>query len=134
MSKPLAGLQILVLEDEFLIALDVEQLCYDNGAAQVGILSRVGQHELPQCDLAILDLKLGGTSTIPLAEKLQERGTPFLFVSGYGDQAAISERFPGVTLIAKPYLADDLLAAIAQAANGKDASLDRSHPRPRWTR
>ena len=35
MNDILSGLRILILEDEFLIALDVEQLCRDHGATDI---------------------------------------------------------------------------------------------------
>lgn len=114
MSQPLAGLRILVIEDEFLIALDVEQLCYDNGAADVAIVNRMQPpHQLPDCDVAILDLVLSGISTVPLAEHFQRRGTPFVFVSGYQDRPELTARFPGTPLLPKPYVPEDLLAAVA---------------------
>ncbi|TIX32026.1 MAG: response regulator, partial [Mesorhizobium sp.] len=41
MPALLDGLRILVLEDEFLIAMDVEQLCRDHGAAEVTIAREI---------------------------------------------------------------------------------------------
>jgi CheY-like chemotaxis protein len=114
LSQPLAGLRILVIEDEFLIAMDVEQLCYDNGASHVAIVSRMQPpHQLPDCDIAILDLVLSGISTMPLAEHFHRRGVPFVFVSGYQDRAELAARFPGTPLLPKPYVPEDLLAAVA---------------------
>ena len=46
-SQPLAGLRVLILEDEFLIAMDVEQLCRDHGAADVIILRRLEDYQPP---------------------------------------------------------------------------------------
>ena len=44
----LDGLRILILEDEFLIAMDVEQLCRDHGAADVVIARRSGRRSSRQ--------------------------------------------------------------------------------------
>lgn len=116
MSQPLADLRILILEDEFLIAMDVEQLCRDHGAADVFISRSVIEAEtLEGFDAAIIDLMLGGVSTIGFASRLQERGVPFVFASGYTDVEEITEKFPEVTFVGKPYAGDDLIGAVAAA-------------------
>jgi CheY-like chemotaxis protein len=117
----LDGLRVLVLEDEFLIAMDVEQLCRDNGAAQVTIARDVAEIDLggPSVfDVAIVDLMLGGRSTLGFAALLRERGIPFVFASGYSNQAEIDANFPGVSLVQKPYSGADLIEAVASARKG----------------
>ena len=97
MSELLAGLRILVLEDEFLIAMDVEQLCRDHGAANVVIVRELDEMEpsVPaEFDAAIIDLMLGGVSTLDFAVRAQGRKVPFVFASGYTDNDDISKRFP----------------------------------------
>lgn len=117
MSQPLAGLRILVIEEEFLIALDMEQLCSDNGAANVAIVNRMAPpYDLPDCDVAILDLKLSGPSTAPLAQHLRQRGVPFVLVSGYQDREELSRQFPGAPVLQKPYMPEDLLSAVTSLA------------------
>jgi CheY-like chemotaxis protein len=115
----LDGLRILVLEDEFLIAMDVEQLCRDNGAAEVEIardLTEIDGREVgAQFDAAIVDLMLGGTSTLEFAFGLRQAGVPFVFASGYTDASEIKASFPGVKLIGKPYSGEDLVQALAEA-------------------
>jgi DNA-binding response OmpR family regulator len=117
-SSLLNGLRVLVLEDEFLIAMDVEQICRDAGARDV-IIARTLQEadEAGQSgfDAAILDLMIGGTSTSSFAGTLETRGVPFVFASGYGELADVHARFPGVTVVPKPYSGDDLIAALASA-------------------
>jgi DNA-binding response OmpR family regulator len=113
------GLRILVLEDEFLIAMDVEQICRDEGAADVVIARSITDAEAATSssnfDAAILDLLLGSVSTLPFAATLRERGVPFVFASGYTDVKEIAASFPGVKIVGKPYSGDDLLSALAQA-------------------
>jgi DNA-binding response OmpR family regulator len=116
----LDGARILVLEDEFLIAMDVEQLCRDHGAAEVSVLRRVeeaeaGQFETRRFDVAIVDLMLGGSSSLPLASKLRDHGVPLVFASGYPGLDQELSAFPGVQILAKPYLSGDLVSAVAQA-------------------
>ncbi|MGX5826250.1 response regulator [Mesorhizobium sp. 43Arga] len=115
----LDGLRILVLEDEFLIAMDVEQLCRDHGAGEVVIardLAEVDGGKIAmQFDAAIVDLMLGGASTLEFAAGLRETGVPFVFASGYSDADEIKLSFPGVRLVTKPYSGEDLVEAVALA-------------------
>jgi DNA-binding response OmpR family regulator len=113
----LAGMHILVLEDEFLIAMDVELLCRDHGATAVTIAQDLPETgpEKPDFDAAILDIMIGGESTLPFARKLQEQGIPFIFASGYTDSDEILTAFPDVALIGKPYSGNDLIEAVAEA-------------------
>lgn len=118
LSNRLEGVRVLVLEDEFLIAMDVEQLCRDAGSAEVTIarsLAEVGNMDLESFDAAIVDVMLAGTSTLDFARLLQERGTPFVFASGYTDLAEITAAFPGKMVVGKPYAGDDLVEALANA-------------------
>jgi DNA-binding response OmpR family regulator len=118
-SASLSGLRILVLEDEFLIAMDVEQICRDNGAGDVLIVDNLTKFEhseiAPHFDAAIVDLMLGGVSTLGFAQRLRAEGVPFVFASGYAATEEIKSFFPEVVLVEKPYSGDDLVAALAAA-------------------
>lgn len=118
-DNPLAGLRILVMEDEFLIAMDVEELCRENGASDVKLmrtldaLTAVADEE--PFDAAILDVMLGGRTTIDFARSLAQRGIPFVFATGYSGQDGLFEALPEVEIVEKPYAGDALLAAIGRA-------------------
>jgi CheY-like chemotaxis protein len=117
----LDGLRVLVLEDEALIAMDVEQLCRDGGAAEVTIardLDEIDIESLTAFDVAIVDLSLGGRSTLGLAALFRDRGMPFVFASGYSSQEEMAAEFPGVPLVPKPYSGADLVEAVA-AVSGR---------------
>jgi CheY-like chemotaxis protein len=115
-SKLLTDLRILVLEDEYLIAMDVEHLCLEQGAAAVTIARSLEEVEAgASFDAAVLDLMLSGHSTLDFADELKERGVPFVFASGYGDRKDIAVRFPGVPIVVKPYAGADLIEALAAA-------------------
>ncbi|WP_347566936.1 response regulator [Mesorhizobium sp. WSM4906] len=122
----LDGLRILVLEDEFLIAMDVEQLCRDQGAADVTIVRDLAEidlgHGLSSFDAAIVDLMLGGVSTLDFAKRLRGEGVPFVFASGYSDAEEIEGSFPEIRLVAKPYSGDDLIEAVALACGRAKAA------------
>jgi DNA-binding response OmpR family regulator len=122
----LDGLRILVLEDEFLIAMDVEQLCRDYGAGEVVIARDLAEIEAQDVallfDAAIVDLMLGGLSTLDFASRLHAAGVPFIFASGHSDVDEIKASFPGIRLVTKPYSGDDLIEAVA-AAYGRQPPL-----------
>lgn len=118
-TLPLDGLSILVLEDEFLIAMEVEQACRDYGAAEVHIcrtLNEIGGAggDAFEFDAAVVDLRLGGDSAVDFARTLFDAGRPFIFATGYSDPLEMSASFPGVPVITKPYLGSDLVEALAR--------------------
>lgn len=115
-TTPLAGLRVLILEDEFLIAMDVEQVCRDHGAADVVIsrsLDGLAELASDRFDAAILDLRLGTVSTLDFARELFQTGVPFVFATGYAHPGETERDFPGVPVLTKPYLESDLVGALA---------------------
>lgn len=121
----LEGLRILLLEDEFLIAMDVEQLCREHGAVEVAVVRSLEElRDALEFDAAIIDVFLGGVSTFDFAEALRQAGKPFVFASGYTDNAEVATRFPGVTLVGKPYAGNDLVEAVAIACRRSPARPD----------
>lgn len=124
MSLLLDGLRILLLEDEFLIAMDVEELCRDNGASEVTIMRSLAevdqQSSAIQFDVAIIDLMLAGESTLEFARDLYDRKVPFVFASGYSETVEIDTQFPGVAMVDKPYSGADLIESVA-ASYGRPA-------------
>lgn len=117
-NKLLDGLVVLLLEDEFLIAMDVEHLCLEEGAANVVVVGNPDKarlEELPRFDVAIVDLMLAGRSTLSFAGELLTRGIPFVFASGYPDRSGFDSRFANVPAVAKPYAGSDLIEAVAGA-------------------
>lgn len=118
MPDSLNGFRILLLEDEFLIAMDVEQICRDNGALDVAIVGNLDEIDASAArsfDAAIVDVMLGGVSTLEFAEELLAAEIPFVFASGYTSNDELSAKFPAVELIAKPYSGDDLVDALKRA-------------------
>lgn len=116
----LAGMRVLVMEDEILIAMDVEQLCRDHGAAEVVLVHALGEAgpEAPAArgfDAAILDVALAGRSTLPFAGELAKAGVPFVFATGHADAEGLFDAFPDVAVIGKPYGENALMQALARA-------------------
>ncbi|HWZ49956.1 MAG TPA: response regulator [Granulicella sp.] len=86
-----AGLRILVVEDEMLVAILIENMLEGLGSHVVGPVSRLDAalrlaHE-EALDAAILDVRIHGGQVYPVAEQLLARNIPFVLASGYGDWA-----------------------------------------------
>jgi CheY-like chemotaxis protein len=111
MTSDLAGLRVLVVEDEMMVSMLIEDMLEDLGCKVVGPASRLdealalaGEAEL---DCAVLDVNLGGQSIFPLADFLRAKGAPFAFATGYGD-AGLRDVDKGSPVLQKPFRETDL--------------------------
>lgn len=108
----LSGLRILVVEDEMLVSLLVEDTLSDQDCMVVGPAATVkdAMHLATSEDLdgAVMDVNIGGEKAYGVAEALDRRGIPFLFVSGYGQSAVPRDR-PAWRVCAKPFRGDDMI-------------------------
>jgi CheY-like chemotaxis protein len=121
-SSPLRDRHILVVEDEYLIAMMLRDALEDVGSIVVGPVASVEKAlkaiaDDPDIDVAILDVNLGGVMVYPVAEALTARSIPFVFTSGYED-ATLRARYPKVKNCHKPYLFPRMEAALAGAMTG----------------
>jgi CheY-like chemotaxis protein len=117
-SVDLAGRRVLVVEDHFLIALDMEVMLRALGARVVDLASGIGDAlaAIERCppDFAILDLKLGTKATaLPIAEALLALAIPFVVVTGYDDFTAIPASMQSAPVIRKPVPFGTLQAVLA---------------------
>ena len=107
---------ILIVEDQILIALDLEAMLADEGLTRIATTSSVPQAlaaiEASPPDLAILDINLGQTTSFAVAEDLLRRGTPFAFATGYGEGAELPDSLKGVPIVRKPYSRAMIVAAL----------------------
>jgi PAS domain S-box-containing protein len=107
----LAGNQVLVVEDEALVAMALRETLSDLGYSVVGPFSRMSEAILAlrsaRVDAAVLDINLGGEVVYPLADVLAADQVPFIFVTGYGAEE-IERRFAGVPVLQKPIEPDAL--------------------------
>jgi DNA-binding response OmpR family regulator len=108
-----AGQRILLVEDEILICLLIETILFDAGFEVVvanTIEEAVDAISQGPLAAAILDLNLKGKKVYPVAEKLAEIGTPFIFATGGGGRDI--EGFPGRPWVGKPFQEAELLDAV----------------------
>jgi DNA-binding response OmpR family regulator len=114
-----SGRRCLVVEDEHLIALDIQQELEAAGAAEVVCATTLEEAAAalrgPRFDLGLLDLRLGSDETsLPVARMLEDAGTPFLFLTAApGDTAGIAVF--GRPILEKPFLPHALMAAVQKA-------------------
>lgn len=105
-ALPLSNRRILVVEDEYYLADELQCELESAGATVVGpvggILRALAAIDASlHIDGAILDVNLNGEKVFPAAQILQDRNVPILFLSGY-DKSAIPERFEIVPHCQKP--------------------------------
>ena len=116
----LAGCRILVVEDDFLIAIDMVDVLRSAGATVVGPAADIAQAvalldgttALP--DLAVLDLDLHGAPSYPVADLLAARGVPFVFTTGFSAEA-VAAAYRSHPRLEKPVGERMLLAALQTA-------------------
>lgn len=107
----MAGRRILVVEDETLIAIDIEEILQALGCEIVGPTGKLetalqlASDEM--LDAAILDVTIRGGKVYPVAEQLLARGIPFILASGYGDWA-LPEPLRDQPRLTKPFTAAEL--------------------------
>ncbi|EYD73113.1 response regulator [Limimaricola hongkongensis] len=117
-ASPLSGKTVLVVEDEVLIAMDINECLEEAGAHVVyGRNLRQGMQRLEhEVDVALLDVSLGHTETcLPIAQALRERGVPFVLHSG--DLQRLGETISniGAPVLEKPCDTSEILQALQGA-------------------
>ena len=117
----LAGRRVLLVEDELLVAMDVEDLLADLGCEVLESASTVEQalqrivEDSP--DVVVLDLNLHGKPTLPVAEALRSAGIPFIVVTGYVETRQSDPALHNAPLLQKPCSADELLFNLRKVLN-----------------
>nr|WP_298096217.1 HWE histidine kinase domain-containing protein [uncultured Shinella sp.] len=117
-----ANPSVLIVEDQILIALDLEAMLADEGLSTVATTSSIkqamAQIEASPPDLAILDINLGPTNSFPVAEELRRRGIPFVFATGYGEGAELPDALAMTPIVRKPYSRNAIVTALASLMAG----------------
>lgn len=120
MTKKLDGARVLLVEDETMIAMNIEQLCREHGAEEVTTVSTFEELdpqvlETRKISSAILDIRISENWTDDFARLLKSRRIPFVFATGYASSHQIFEGFSDITVVEKPYRDIDLIEALETA-------------------
>jgi DNA-binding NtrC family response regulator len=112
---------VLVVEDEFIIALDLSETVEDLGYALEGPFPdkrsafRAIEDDMP--DAAILDVYTSDGEVFPLADALSEAGVPIIFHSGHVIPEEVTERYPDAWACTKPCPPDRLILTLREAVD-----------------
>jgi CheY-like chemotaxis protein len=111
----LTGRNILVVEDDYVLAMDMRLSLEDVGAVVIGPVGTVRDAlrlvESEDIDAAVLDINLHGEFVYDVAARLQDRRVPFVFTTGY-EGNVLPERFAGATRYQKPISAYTVVDAL----------------------
>jgi len=113
--------QVLIIEDEPIIALDLENLVTELGHKVVGTAAtaadavKKAHAERPGLVLADINLGEGGSGIDAVAEILNSFDIPVIFITAYPEKLLTGERPEPTYLIAKPFLPETVQATVGQA-------------------
>lgn len=117
MDNRLPGRRILVVEDNPLIAFDIDDALRESGAYVVGpaldIESGMALVRQDSLDGAVLDIDIGGHPVWPIARGLKADGVPFVFVSGDCDKGLPAD-FDGAVCLHKPAQTEAIVTTVAE--------------------
>ena len=111
-------LRVLIVEDELLVAMNLEDMLEDFGFEVVGPYPTLAEargaldHAL---DAALLDVNVRGELVFPLAEALVSRSVPVVFCTGYAEAGHFPSGLAGLPKVAKPYTPEVLRSALDTA-------------------
>jgi DNA-binding response OmpR family regulator len=116
-AATLAGARILVVEDDFLVLLDIATVLSDAGATVLKCATVEQALQTIAADTfaaALLDVRLGRNTIAPVARKLTELGRPFAFYTGQVMHEATLSQWPGARIVSKPASPVVLVNAVAE--------------------
>lgn len=117
-SPFLDGLRILIVDDEFLIAMNYESMIEDSGGQPVGpagdVAGALAIIQDGQLDGVLLDANLNGVSSEPIALALEAAGIPFLVITGYGRLDLDGVTLSAAPRLTKPIINKEFHAALVQ--------------------
>lgn len=118
-ALPLLGRRVFIVEDEAIVAIDLEMTLQAAGANTVGPCLRlrdamaVSRRE--DIDAAVLDVRLGREESFVLADDLSARGVAIVFHSGHADTRRLRERYPAAGHCPKPCSPATIVRSLVEA-------------------
>jgi DNA-binding response OmpR family regulator len=105
-NRPLNGQTLLLVEDNGLVAMELDELIQDLGGEVVGPFGRLNLalDAIRQKSVtgAVLDIRLDGETTFPIIDLLLERACPILLVTG-GAAESFPEKYRHLPRLHKPF-------------------------------
>ncbi|WP_118151585.1 response regulator [Pseudotabrizicola alkalilacus] len=128
--QSLTGRNVMIVEDDFLIAADLADHFRAARAHVLGPFSTVAAalDHTAKAEMAVLDLNLRGHKVYPLADELMDAAVPFVFYSAQ-DLAAIPRRFAHIARLPKPLVAQEAATQLSRKLH--EASIIALLPRLR---
>ncbi|MEQ7874572.1 HWE histidine kinase domain-containing protein [Sphingomonas sp. ASV193] len=121
----LKGKRVLLVEDSLIIALDAEDILYRLGAREAmtegTVAGAIATIEATPPDVAILDINLGNSNSFPIADRLAQLGIPFMFATGYGEQARLPDNHRARMVAQKPYTRATMTKRLTELLSGREA-------------
>jgi PAS domain S-box-containing protein len=115
-----AGMRVLVVEDEALIAMQIEQALAASGCHVVGPATRIGEAfdllYAEEVEAALLDVNVAGERSFAIADILTAKRIPFAFVTGFDGASTLPEHLRFAPVVNKPFESAQLEALVAQLA------------------
>jgi DNA-binding response OmpR family regulator len=124
MDCPMRAPRILVVEDQYLLGLDLVEQLKDAGFEPLGPVPSVERAlnmlQQTDCDAAILDVNLRNENSAPIARALEGQRKPFIVVSGYTTEQ-LPPGFESATVLLKPVRPAALVAALRVCLDASSA-------------
>lgn len=122
-----AGRCALLIEDEFLVALETEAMLRDLGCQEIRSAASIAEAldaiRVDPPDFALVDVNLAGEQSWPVMQLLAEQGIPFAVTSGYAMGSEQLRAFGSPPLLRKPIssrMLANVIAALKTAGAGPD--------------
>ncbi len=133
----ISGKRILIVEDEFLVALSLQDSLMSLGCVVVGpvssLRSAIHAAECEAIDAAILDVNLRGDLVFPAADVLAARGVPMIFCSGHLGDSQFPPRHSDHLRVPKPYTGALMTTALRDLLAGQPDGEPNARPGPNPT-
>lgn len=113
----MSGVTVLVVEDDFIVAYDIQTLLEEQGARVLGPAANLAEAQAllakEHPTVAVLDVNLGGEYVFALADELLARDVPFVFATAYADDDRLfPEQIRNAPRLCKPVLPNVLIGQL----------------------
>ena len=130
-EKTPTGCRVLNVEDEWLLATDLQAALKSFGADVIALVCNFDDARVQLVrggfDVGIIDINLRGHSALDLADELQRQGIPFVFSTGYSAEV-IPARFASVARWEKPYDPNKLARYVSQLHQRRSSEAKPKRP------